>query len=74
MYTESYGRLASKAQSNCWATLEALAKLHQPREQTIKHVHVNKSGQAVVADEIHHHTGGADYAETVKHPQAAETP
>lgn len=56
---ERYGRLALKAQSNCRATLEALAKLHQPREQTVRHVHVNEGGQAVVADQFHHHSGGA---------------
>lgn len=55
---ERYGRLALKAQSNCRATLEALAKLHQPREQTVRHVHVNEGGQAVIADEFHHHAGG----------------
>lgn len=54
---ERYGRLALKAQSNCRATLEALAKLHQPREQTVRHVHVNEGGQAVVADHFHQHTG-----------------
>ena len=57
--TDSYGRLALKAQSNCRATLEALAKLHQPREQTVRHVHVNEGGQAVIADEFHHHAGGS---------------
>ena len=55
---DRYARLAMKAQSNCRTTLEALARLHQPREQTIKHVHVNAGGQAVVADEFHHHQGG----------------
>lgn len=50
---ERYTRLALKAQGNCRATLEALAKLHQPREQTVKHVHVNEGGQAVVADHFH---------------------
>lgn len=50
---EHYGRLALKAQSNCRATLEALAKLHQPREQTVHHVPVNEGGQAVVADHFH---------------------
>jgi hypothetical protein len=55
---ERYGRLALKAQSNCRATLETLVKLHQPREQIVKHVHINGGGQAVVADEFHHHTGG----------------
>jgi hypothetical protein len=55
---ESYGRLALRAQSNCRATLEALAKLHQPREQTVRHVHVNEGGQAVIADQFHSHTGG----------------
>jgi hypothetical protein len=54
---ERYMRLALKAQANCRATLEALAKLHQPREQTVKHVHVNEGGQAIVADQIHQHGG-----------------
>ena len=57
--TERYGRLALKAQSNCRATLEALAKLHQPREQTVRHVHVNEGGQAVIADQFHNHAGGS---------------
>ena len=56
--TERYARLALKAQTNSRATLEALAKLHQPREQIVKHVHVNEGGQAVVADEFHNHAGG----------------
>jgi hypothetical protein len=55
--SERYMRLALKAQSNCRATLEALARLHQPREQTVKHVHVNNGGQAIVADQLHHHGG-----------------
>lgn len=55
---ERYARLALKAQAGCRATLEALAKLHQPREQTVRHVHVNEGGQAIVADQFHHHTGG----------------
>ena len=56
--SERYMRLALKAQSNCRATLDALAKLHQPREQTVKHVQVNEGGQAVIADHIHQHDGG----------------
>ncbi|MFD1960978.1 hypothetical protein ACFSHP_21855 [Novosphingobium panipatense] len=55
--TETYGRIAMKAQAQSRATLEALAKLHQPREQTVRHVHVNEGGQAVIADQFHHHTG-----------------
>lgn len=58
--TERYARLAFKAQANCRASLEALAKLHQPREQTVRHVHVNEGGQAIVADEFHNHTGGGE--------------
>jgi len=54
---DRYTRLALKAQANCRATLEALGKLHQPREQTVKHVHVNEGGQAVVADQFHQHQG-----------------
>lgn len=55
---ERYMRLALKAQTACRTTLETLAKLHQPREQTVKHVHVNDGGQAVVTDQFHNHTGG----------------
>ena len=70
---ERYGRLAFKAQSNCRATLEALAKLHQPREQTVKHVHVNEGGQAVVADQFHQHTGGRENAKSNGQPHALES-
>lgn len=56
--SDRYGRLALRAQSNCRTTLEALAKLHQPREQTVRHVHVNQGGRAVVADHFHNHIGG----------------
>lgn len=61
---ERYMRLALKAQAHSRATIEALAKLHQPREQTVKHVHIdNRGGQAMVAETIH--TGGSkpNYAE-----------
>ena len=67
---ERYARLAIKAQSNCRATLEALAKLHQPREQTVRHVHVNEGGQAVIADEIHHHGGQEENEKFVKQSHA----
>ena len=59
-----YMRLALKAQGACRTTLEALVKLHQPREQTVKHVHVNSGGQAVVADAFHQNTGGTENAKT----------
>lgn len=55
---DTYGRLALKAQSQSRATLETLAKLHQPREQTVRHVHVSEGGQAIVAEQFHHHAGG----------------
>ncbi len=68
--SETYMRVALKAQANCRATLEALAKLHQPREQTVRHVHVNEGGQAVVADNFHHHTGGSENAKIGKQSHA----
>lgn len=70
---ERYGRLALKAQGNCRATLDTLAKVHQPREQTVRHVHVNEGGQAIVADQFHNHTGGAENAETVEQSHTAGT-
>lgn len=56
------------------ATLEALAKLHQPREQTVKHVHVNEGGRAIVADQIHQHqrTLASDGLEALGTPVAAD--
>ena len=70
--SKRYMRLALKAQANSRATLEALAKLHQPREQTVKHVHVNEGGQAVVADHFHQNTGGQENAKTNEQPYATE--
>lgn len=68
--TETYARIALKAQANSRATLEALAKLHQPREQTVRHVHVNEGGQAVIADQFHHHTGGQGNGQSVNQSHA----
>jgi len=52
---ERYMHTAFKAQSASRSTVEALMRLHQ--QQTVKHVHVNDGGQAVIADEFHHHSG-----------------
>jgi hypothetical protein len=50
---DRYMRMAMKAQAQSRATLEALAKMHQPREQTVKHIHIdNRGGQAVVTDTV----------------------
>jgi hypothetical protein len=68
--SERYMRLALKAQSNCRATLETLAKLHLPREQTVRHVHVNNGGQAIVADQLHHHHGGQENGKSDGQPPA----
>ncbi|WP_395622348.1 hypothetical protein [Sphingomonas daechungensis] len=67
---DRYARLALKAQANSRTTLEALAKLHQPREQTVKHVHVNEGGQAVVADNFHQHRGHGENGKSVKQSDA----
>jgi len=51
--TETYMRLALKAQAQSRATIEALDKLTNGREQTVKHVHVdNRGGQAVIAENV----------------------
>ena len=67
---EIYARTALKAQAGSRATLEALAKLHQPREQTVRHVHVNEGGQAVIADQFHNHTGGQGNGKSIEQPHA----
>ena len=71
--TDTYARIALKAQAGSRATLEALAKLHQPREQTVRHVHVNEGGQAVIADQFHHHTGGHENGQSIEQPHATGT-
>ena len=53
--SERYMRLALKAKANCPPTLEAQAKLHQRGGQTVKHVHLNEGGQAVVAAKMPQH-------------------
>lgn len=71
--------LALKAQGNARVTAEALARMHQPREQTVihKHINVGPNGQAIVADEFHHHSRGlpnagyADQPHTLGAPGAA---
>ena len=68
--SERYMRLALKAQANSRATLEALVRLHQPREQIVKHVHVNEGGQAVVADAFHHHAGVGENGKSNEQSQA----
>lgn len=68
---ERYMKLALKAQANCRATLEALTKLHQPREQTVKHVHVNDGGQAVVTDQFHQHGGQNEKSDEQSHATGA---
>jgi len=71
---ERYMRLALKAQSACRTSLEALAKLHQPREQTVKHVYVNEGGQAVIADQFHQHAGGVKNGKCVEQSDATGAP
>lgn len=66
--TETYARIALKAQAQSRAALEALAKLHQPREQTVRHVHVNEGGKAVIADQFQNYVG------TSKEPFEANNP
>lgn len=71
--TESYMRLGLKAQAQCRATIEALDSLTSGRGQTVKHVHVNEGGQAVVADHFHQHTGGQKNGKSNKQPHATGT-
>lgn len=71
--TETYARIAMKAQAGSRQAIETLAKLHQPREQTVRHVHVNEGGQAVIADEFHHHTGGRENGQSGGQPHATGT-
>lgn len=70
--SEIYARLALKAQANSRAAIEALVRLHQPREQIVKHVHVNQGGQAVVSDQFHHHSGAEENGNPSEQSHATE--
>jgi hypothetical protein len=67
---ETYLRLAMKAQAQSRATIEALERLTNGHVQTVKHVHVNEGGQAVIADQFHHHGGGSQNGRSIKQPHA----
>jgi hypothetical protein len=54
---ERFSRLAFKAAGGSRAALEALAKLHQPREQTVRHLHVSAE-QAIIAAQVNYGRGG----------------
>jgi hypothetical protein len=70
--TESYMRLALKAQAQSRATIEALDRLANGREQTVRHVHVdNRGGQAVIADTVQ--TGGRGNENFDGQPHALES-
>jgi len=70
--SERYMRLALKAQAQSRATIEALDRLANGREQTVRHVHVdNRGGQAVIADTVQ--TGGKGIGEFNGQPHALES-
>ena len=70
--SERYMRLALKAQSQCRATVDALDRLANGREQTVRHVHVdNRGGQAIIGETVH--TGGQENAEANKQPHTLES-
>lgn len=71
--TQTYLRLGLKAQAQCRSTIESLERLTSGHVQTVKHVHVNEGGQAVIADQFHHHTGGQENGQAVKQPHATGT-
>ena len=70
--SERYMRLALKAQANSRATLEALARLHQPREQTVRHVHVNEAGRPLLPIAFTTTTGAAKMQKPADNPMQPE--
>lgn len=56
--------MALKAQSNARATAEALARIHQPREQTVhhRHYHIDPDGKAVFVENMNGGLGNAGIA------------
>lgn len=71
--TQTYLRLGLKAQAQCRTTIETLERMTAGHVQTVKHVHVNEGGQAVIADQFHHHGGGRKNGEGSEQPHATGT-
>lgn len=65
---DRYTHLAAKAQANCRATVETLARVKRDGKQTVKVIHVHEGGQAVVADTINQ--GGGQSARNDGQAQA----
>lgn len=63
---ERYMRLALKAQAQSRATIEALVRIHQPREQTVhhRHYHIGPDGRAVFVENMH----GGPNAQSTEQP------
>lgn len=70
---DRYMRLALKAQAQSRSTLETLVKMHQPREQTVRHIHVGPDGQAVFIENLHGGLGNARFDDQA-HEQGASGP
>jgi hypothetical protein len=70
---QRYMGLALKAQTQSRTTIEALARMHQPREQVVRHVHVYEGGQAVVAEQLHMNGPGVRNAGTDDQSHTART-
>jgi len=71
--TEVYMRMALKAQAQSRATIETLVKMHQPREQTVRHIHVGPEGQAVFIENMHGGFGNAR-SDAQAHAQSSSGP
>lgn len=70
---QQYANLAAKAQANCRATIEALAKLNRGGNQIVKVIHVHEGAQAVVADTINQ-GGAGGQSNKQPHAKAGDAP
>lgn len=61
----SYSNIATKFQRTMVAQIDALTKLRTGGVQTVKHVHVNEGGQAIVADTFN---AGVENGKSIKQP------
>jgi hypothetical protein len=70
---DRYLRLAMKAQAQSRSTMESLVRMHQPREQTVRHIHVGPDGRAVFIENLHGGLGNARFDER-PHAQGSPSP
>lgn len=68
----AYGNLANKFARTFAGQVDALNRLRNGGAQVVRHINVYPGGQAVVADQFHHHTRGSGNVQSAEQSHARQ--